>query len=217
MKKILFAILLASRASIHAAEPTEIRELSKKTYTQGIGKSAVVVFDVSWGRKWGCGEFENAELMQIEFDRLPVVKKSDSEKSDLVIEGPSRLFRTPKFLNYGFVLPPGEYALSGFNIKVARSVSDVGRYIAKRSDLIKEGKPDGGSFTVAAGEIVYIGNFFLDCQKGPILWRYYSPGKEGFKKQMAEYKTKYPFIDLERSKFRLFKSQYFGTDYNLPE
>jgi len=216
MRKTLFVIFLACAASIHAAESTEIRQLSKKAYTQEIQKNAVVVFDVSWGRKWGCGEFENAELMQIEFDRLPIIK-NDSEKSDLVIEGPSRLFRTPNFLNYGFILPPEEYALSGVNIKVARSVSDVGRFITKRSDLIKDGKPEGGSFTVAAGEIVYIGNFFLDCQTGPILWRYYSAGKEGFEKQMGEYKRKYPFIDLERAKFRLFKSKYFGTDYNLPE
>jgi hypothetical protein len=217
MKKILFTISLLCVTLLHAAESTEIRELTKKTYTQEIQKSAVVVLDISWGRKWGCGEFENAELMQIEFDRLPSIKKSNSEKSDLVVEGPSRLSRTPKFLNYGFIIPPGEYALSGVNIKVARSVSDVGRFITKRSDLIKDGKSEGGSFTVAAGEIVYIGNFFLDCQTGPILWRYYSTGKEGFKKQMAEYKSKYPFIDLERAKFRLFKSEYFGIDYNLPE
>jgi hypothetical protein len=133
------------------------------------------------------------------------------------VEGPSRLTRSLRFLNYAFILPPGEYALSGVSIKVARSISEVGYLKAKRSDLIKDGKPDGGSFTVAAGEIVFIGNFFLDCQTGPMLWRYYPERQEDFQKQVAEYRAKFPFLEAERFRYRLFKTKYFGTDHELPK
>jgi hypothetical protein len=213
--RILLLLLFATSA--FSAPVAEIREVTKKSYAAGIDTNAVVVFDVSWGRKWNCGGYENAELMSIAFDRFTGEVRTDDAKPDLVVVGPARLTRTPRFLNYGFLLPPGQYALSGFRIKVARSVSDVGYLTAKRSDLIKAGKAEGGTFTVAAGEIVYIGNFFLDCLNGPVLWRYYSEGKKGFEAQVAEYRAKYAFTELARFKYRLFKSTLFGTDYELPE
>jgi len=83
--------------------------------------------------------------------------------------------------------------------------------------LIKDGKPEGGTFTATAGEIVFIGNFFLDCQTGPMLWRFYPEKKEAFQQQVAEYRTKYPFLEADRFRFRLFRSKYFGNDYELPE
>ena len=193
------------------------KEVTKHTYEVGIASNAVVVFDVSWGRRWGCGGFENAELMKLEFDRVGGETKPDDAKADLVVDGPFRLTRTPRFINYAYMLPAGEYVLSGVSIKVARSVSDVGYLYAKRSNLMKDGKPDGGSFTVAAGEIVYIGNFFLDCQTGLMLWRYYTPGKKGFAKHIGEYRAKHPFLEAERFKYRLFRSMHFGNDYELPQ
>lgn len=185
--------------------------------TSAVAANAVVVFDVNWGRHWNCGGYENAELMKLEFDRITGEPKAPDAKADFIVDGPSRLTRTLRFLNYSFILPPGEYALSGVSIKVARSVSAVGYLNAKRSDLIKNGKPEGGTFTVAAGEIVFIGNFFLDCQTGPMLWRYYPEKKEAFQRQVAEYRTKYPFLEADRFRFRLFRSKYFGTDYELPQ
>jgi hypothetical protein len=194
-----------------------IREVTKKTYQAGIGANAVVVFDVNWGRHWNCGGYENAELMRLEFDRVAVEPKGSDAKADFVVDGPPRVTRKPRFLSYAFLLPPGEYALSSVSIKVARSISDVGYLNAKRSDLMPDGKPEAGSFTVAAGEIVFIGNFFLDCQTGPMLWRYYPETKEAFQQQVAEYRAKYPFLEASRFRFRLFRSKYFGTDYVLPE
>jgi hypothetical protein len=214
MRILLFLGLITSA---FAADTAAIREVTKKTYQAGIAANSVVVFDVNWGRRWNCGGYENAELMKLEFDRVTGEAKAAAAKADLIVDGPSRLTRTPRFLNYAFILPPGEYALSGISIKVARSVSDVGYLNAKRPALIKDGKPEGGTFTVAAGEIVYLGNFFLDCQTGPLLWRYYSEGKEGFQKQMTEYRAKYPFLEADRFRYRLFRSKHFGTDYELPK
>ena len=99
--------------------------------------------------------------MKLEFDRITGEPKAPDAEADFIVNGPWRLTRTLRFLNYAFLVPPGEYALSGVSIKVARSISDVGYLNAKRADLIKDGNPEGGSFTVAAGEIVFIGNFFL--------------------------------------------------------
>ena len=214
MRVLLF---LALATSAFATDPVAIREVTRKSYQTGIATSAVVVFDVNWGRHWNCGGYENAELMKLEFDRITGEPKAPDAKADFVVDGPSRLTRKLRFLNYAFILPPGEYALSGVSIKVARSVSDVGYLNAKRSDLTKDGKPEGGSFTVAAGEIVFIGNFFLDCQTGPMLWRYYPEKKEDFQSQVAEYRAKYPFLEAERFRFRLFKTKYFGTDFELPQ
>lgn len=214
MRVLLF---LALATSAFATDTVAIREVTRKSYQTGIATSAVVVFDVNWGRHWNCGGYENAELMKLEFDRITGEPKAPDAKADFVVDGPSRLTRKLRFLNYAFILPPGEYALSGVSIKVARSVSDVGYLNAKRSDLTKDGKPEGGSFTVAAGEIVFIGNFFLDCQTGPMLWRYYPEKKEDFQSQVAEYRAKYPFLEAERFRFRLFRTKYFGTDYELPQ
>lgn len=210
----LATFLVAS--ALLGAGPVAI-ELTKKNYDRYNQDHGVVVLDVNWGRRWNCGGYENAELRRIEFDRLPLAGKSDTDQADFVLEGPSRLFTKPTFLNYGFILPPGEYALSGISIKVARSVSEVGYLNTKRSDLIKDGQLVGGSFTVGKGEIAYIGNFFLDCQTGPMLWRYHSDGKEGFQRQLGEYKKKYPFLELERVTFRLFKSKVFAIDYELSQ
>jgi hypothetical protein len=212
--RIVFFLALVSSA--FAADTVAIREATKKNYQAGIAANAVVVFDVNWGRHWNCGGYENAELMKLEFDRVTGQPKAPDAKADFIIDGPSRLTRTLRFLNYAFMLPPGEYVLSGVSIKVARSVSDVGYLNAKRSDLIRDGKPEGGTFTVAAGEIVFIGNFFLDCQTGPMLWRYYPQTNDAFQQQVAEYRAKYPFLEEDRFRYRLFKSKFFGTDYELP-
>src|SRR5262245_22259743 len=102
--------------------------------------------------------------------------------------------------SFSFDRIPG--TLSAFNIKVARSVSDVGSWLAKRSELLKDGRPQGGSFKVAAGEIVCIGNFFLDCHQRSNLWRYYTEGSENFQVHVAQFKQKYLFLALYRLAFR---------------
>jgi len=59
--------------------------------------------------------------------------------------------------------------------------------------------------TVGAGETVYVGNFNLACSGGPILWREYTPRGE-LPKLLAEFKSKYPFLNLDDVQFRLFRT-----------
>ena len=102
-----FLLLLALITPALAAEPAAIREVTKKAYQTGIAANAVVVFDVNWGRRWNCGGFENAELMRLEFDRVTGQPKADGAKADFIVDGPSRLTRTLRFLCYAYLLPPG--------------------------------------------------------------------------------------------------------------
>jgi len=189
--------------------------ITKDVYAQSGEKSGVVLLDINWGRWWGCGGSENAQLISLAFDRLPARSLENEAEPSLVVHSPARLTVNPVFLNYAFSLEPGEYALSAFSIKVADSMAKVGYQIAQRSRLYKDGKPIGGSFTVKPGETVFIGNFYLDCAYGPTLWRYYPADRDAFDKQIAEYKNSLPFLDLSDVKYRLFQTSEFGLDYEL--
>ena len=74
-----------------------------------------------------------------------------------------------------------------------------------------------GTFTVKAGELVYIGHFGLDCYKEPTIWRYYPEGREGFDSYKQVIKKQYPFLDVDKMEFRLFKTSKLGRDYELPQ
>jgi hypothetical protein len=104
-------------------EATDI--ISQSTYLQNRDTNGVVLFDVNWGRYWGCGAHENAQLISIAFDKLPMESLANEAVPALVLHTPSHLFVDPVFLNYGFSLEPGEYAISAFSIKVADSVSQI--------------------------------------------------------------------------------------------
>lgn len=189
-------------------------EISKNDYSN-IKDYGVVLLSVNWGRRWNCGGFENAELTSIGFDHLPIQNTNDEASPTLVLNSPSRITNKPVFTNYAFRIKPGEYALSFINIKAARSVSDVGYFTAKRSSLIPSGEIKGGSFTVKSGEVVYIGNLWLDCAYTPVLWRYYSEGRNEFNKHLNEFSEKYPYIDLKNVQYRLLKTKVFGNEYKL--
>ena len=134
----------------------------------------------------------------------------------LVLHSPSSAFADPVFINYGFSLEPGEYAISGLSIKVADSVSNIYFPTALRENLYKDGEPIGGTFTVNAGETVFIGNFYLDCTYEPTLWRYYSKDKKAFEVHVEQFKTNFPFLNNNEVEFRLFKTKEFGHDFQLP-
>jgi len=212
MKK--FAVLsllffLASCSSVlinhdHAATD----DVSKEKYTSEA--KGIVLVTASGSRAWGCGSYENAELRSIGFDLEPSTKGKESIP-DLVINS------TPDgHLNYAFLLEPGTYGISYISIKVARSKSDVGYINANRSALVVGSASKGGSFTVNAGETVYIGHFALDCAHGPTLWRFYLEDREGFDGYVGEYKAAYPYLDLNDVKYRLFTTKKFGHDFVLP-
>jgi len=196
----------------------EIRpEATAKQYAAHKTTHGVVLLDVKWNRYWRCAGFENAQLRGLGFDRLPVQKRANDAPSDVLLAFHSSMLSASKrrFQPYALLLEPGEYALSGFTIRVARSTSDIGYLSAKRSVLLEEGEAKGGTFSVAAGEAVYIGNFFLDCMlKTPVLWRYYTE-QENWPSHQQEYKAKYPFLDLDTINYRLFDTEEFGRPYQL--
>jgi hypothetical protein len=166
---------------------------------------------VNWGRKWGCGAYENAQIITFSFDKMPSGPRAKEAAADFVLTTPNRLLVDPKFISYAFLLDPGKYALSHTKVKAARSASDVGHFTADRSLLLKDGESHG-RFHVDAGETVYIGSFFLDCYQQPQLWRYYTI-KEEFPGQVDKYKKAYPFLDLNNVIYRLFETDVFGLPY----
>jgi hypothetical protein len=114
-------------------------------------------------------------------------------------------------------LEPGEYGLATFGIKVASSVTDVKILSVGRARLFEGSKPIGGTFHVSAGELVYIGHFGLDCYKEPTIWRYYPEGRDGFESYKEVIKKQYPFLNVDKMQFRLFKTTVLGRDYVLPQ
>jgi len=204
--------LLVGRAS---AEGSVAVPLTSESYAEGGTTKGVVLFAVRWDRRWKCGGFENAQLRLLAFDKLPITRTTEDESADLVLADAPLLMTKPRFDDYAFVVAPGEYALVGLHIKAAASVSDVRIAKVGRDRLIKDGRPDGGSFVVNPGETVYIGHFYLDCFKEPTLWRYYPEDREAFNGYLAGVTKQHPELDASKVQFRLFKTTFFGRDFEL--
>jgi hypothetical protein len=213
MQKTCLATLLAIfiSTSISAAE---LIELTSKNYAEAGEQKAVVIFHVNWGRYWKCAGLDNAQLQALTFSRIQT-KESKSSDATIPIETPSKLVVKDSFVPYVLLIEPGEYALSSFDVKVARSSSDVVHLKGDAANLIKDKKSIGGTFTVAPGEIVYIGHFGLDCAKEPFLWRYYIEGRKDFDRYVAGFRKEFPFVQNKPVQFRLFSTIMFGQAYSL--
>jgi hypothetical protein len=192
----------------------ELNQLTKKNYADAGDQKAVVILYANWGRYWKCGGLENAQLQALQFSRI---QSSEAKSSDETISlvTPSKFLGKAPFVPYVLLIEPGEYAISGFDVKVARSKRDIGHLKGDEADLIKDNKPVGGSFTAGPGEIVYIGHFGLDCAQEPFLWRYYLDGKKEFEGFVAGFHQEFPFIQDKPVQFRLFSTTLFGQDYSL--
>jgi hypothetical protein len=200
----------AWRASVAVGD-----EASASAYARRHATSAVVLLAANWSRAVGCNPYADAALVSLGFDRTPDVPDSDDAAPALLLDAgaTSALFAPRAFLNYALLVEPGEYALAGFDIRVGNG-NEVGHLVAGRSTLAQLGPDRGGSFTASAGETVYVGNFYLACANGsPILWREYTP-REQLPKHLAEFKSQYPFLDLDDVQFRLFRTKEFGRDEN---
>jgi hypothetical protein len=191
-----------------AADPVK---LSENTYKPGLG---VIILQINWGRTWKCGPYENAQLEALNFTRAPI---EGQESGTLDLETPSRLSVQNRYLPYALVVQPGEYVLTGFDVKVARSTTDVVHIRPTKDNLVKDGKPLGGSFDVKPGEIVYIGHFGLDCGAEPFLWRNYIDGRQDFERYIAGFREAYPFVKQAPVQFRLFSTQTLGNPYALED
>ena len=208
-KSFLCGVVFAALPTfVAAAEPVSLTE---STYKADLG---ILVIQVNWGRTWKCGQFENAQLQALTFTKSPI---DTPEPTSLDLVTPSKLFVDNKFLPYAFVIQPGEYVLTAFDVKVARSVSDVAHIIGSNDNLIKDGKPIGGTFTVNPGEVVYVGHFGLDCGAEPFLWRSYIDGREDFERYINGFRAKFPFAKQVPAQFRLFSTQLFGRPFTLKD
>jgi hypothetical protein len=96
-------------------------------------------------------------------------------------------------------------------------VKDVGHLQGNESNMIKDGKPTGGTFTAKADEVVHIGHFGLDCGAEPFLWRYYLESQQEFEGWVSQFEDKFPFAKAVPAKFRLFETTTLGNPFSLPE
>lgn len=189
---------------------------SAAAYAQAAATKGVVLVSVNWGRKWKCGAFENARLDAIAFDRVGSPKQGADAKPDFMLEDSSLLPATSRFVNLAYIVEPGHYALSGFRIKVAKSVAEVGTLEASRADLIKDGKSTAGDFNVAAGELIYIGHFFVDCVRDPIPWRFYPGSADDFRQYLEGVSKEFEALPTDQVKFRLLNTKTLGEPFSLP-
>ncbi|MCU7844771.1 MAG: hypothetical protein KZQ93_13120 [Candidatus Thiodiazotropha sp. (ex Monitilora ramsayi)] len=212
LQKVLWSVFAALMAG--SALAGELREFNESSFSAlANGKSAILI-QINWGRSWGCGGFENAQLQKLHFKQIT----NDSEGKairTLKLETPSRLFVDNKFLPYAYVIDEGKYALSKIDIKVAKSATDIGHLVADETHLFKDGEPVGGTFNVKAGEIVYLGHFGLDCMQQPMLWRYYIEGRSEFERYTAGFHKKFEFAKPVPVKYRLFSTNIFGQAYSI--
>jgi hypothetical protein len=206
MIRLVFAtfIIIISASEVFAS----FEKLTAKNYEKYKNNKAVVIYGVNWGRQWGCAGLENAQIQNLTFSRIDSASGVPAGE-DIVLNTPSKLFVDNVSKTYTIIVNPGEYSLTGFDIKIARSASDVRHIKVKDKDLFENGKPTGGSFNVNAGEVVYIGDFGLDCANEPIPWRYYIQ-KEDFERYVAGLKKKYKFLADKQIVYRLFKTNKFG-------
>ncbi|UTW09190.1 hypothetical protein [Pseudomonas benzenivorans] len=213
-----FASLLAIWLWGAVAGPVSAEQaLTERAYAEARATMGVVLLGVSWGRAWGYCGFENVQLRSLGFDHMPVRKHGDSPSADIELEGPG-LTAKPISQDYALLLAPGEYALTAFHIKAAKSVNDVGAFQARRSQLLENGAPLAGSFTVAANEVVYVGHFAPECpQVGqPTIWRYYLRDAAALEEYLAKVKGAHPYLDVGAARFRLFKTSSIGEAFQLP-
>ncbi len=211
MSRFLIAVLAGLFMLPVQGESAAPIDLSEASYKADAG---VILIQVNWGRSWRCGRYENAQIHAMRFTRSPF----DSAASEsLELETPSRLAVDNKFLPYAYVVPPGEYALSGFDVKVARSESDVGHIAASKEKLLKDGKAVGGTFSVGGGEVVYIGHFGIDCGAEPFLWRYYIESRNDFERYVVGFRKKFPFLKAVPVRYRLFSTEVLGRPFELQD
>ncbi len=209
--RIAFALLLGSALQVRAQVP-----LSEEAYKKSGASMGTVILQVNWGRYWKCGPYENAQLQGLAFRHLNANAET-VPVHDWELSPTSTLLTHPSFEPYVVLLDPGEYALSGFRFKVAASTTDVRVAEVDDSKLIVDGKPVGGSFTVGAGEIVYIGHFGVDCHGEPTPWRFYVDGKAEFARYADGVHKRFPFTSEVPVTFRLFQTKDFGQPYELPK
>jgi len=201
LRSVFFIFCLSALAN---SEP-----LTSDNFVATGAQNSVVLVAVNWGRQWSCGSYENAQLMKLGFINL-------ATKGAITLESPSKLRVKSEFVDYGYIVEPGEYAFSEYSIKVAKSATDVSYLSANQDRLLPDNSPKGGTFSVKPGEVAYVGHFALDCYEEPIPWRYYPEGVDGFAAYTDSVKKKFAYLKASDISFTILNTTLFGTPYKLP-
>lgn len=197
--------------STNSASGSSSKKITANLYKQQQATQALVLLTINWGTKWRCGGYDSTYLQEIRFSRL------NGSDADLLFKRDNHPQDKPDFVRYAVLVDPGEYALSATQLTVIQALGQkTDQLVTDRSRLIAGDQVLGGSFTADAGEQVYVGNFWIDCKYAPIVWRYYTEGQDSFTKHMALFAQDYPFVDPQKVQYRLFKTNQFGLDYQLP-
>jgi len=198
-------IIIASLLGAGVASAQKPVDLNEESFSASSGEHGVIVFEVNWGRRWSCAGADNAQLQQLTFTYT-----ADGRASTVDLRTPSRLQVDNRFIPYALLIEPGEYGLTGFDVKIAWSMTDIVHAVWNAE---KAGY--AGTFTIAPGEFVYIGHFGLDCSSEPIPWRYYIEGADEFERYIEGFRERFPFVGNVPVQFRLFETTLFGTEYSL--
>ena len=216
---LLMGVLLSSCETSHHPHmdivPTNGRHaavaLDAANYRQFRNSRGTIILAVNWGRRWPCAKFDNGQLYEIDFG----LDEGNGKPTDVDIklETPSHLFVTDEFSIYGLMVDPGKYDIAGVRFKVAKSghVWKAGLTAVQLRSKFPEDQ--GGSFTVAAGEAIYIGHFALDCNgKDPVPWRYYSNSRAYYDQFLSAVRARHAYLKSTEVEPRLFKTHVFGND-----
>lgn len=214
-RRIVLALGLALCATVCAHAPPlpphPLQVDPARTTPPAAGKGVVVLF-ANWGRFWDCAGNRNAQLEELAFVRLPLAPTSAS----LVVANPDTFHSDDMLRLYVLEVDAGTWALDGLKMKVARSVTEIGHLDLRREELLADGAPVGGSFTVAGGEAIYLGHFAIDCAMDPPTpWRLYFQDRATFEEFAADFAQQYPA--LPPLQYRLFETTRFGKPYTLPD
>jgi hypothetical protein len=206
-------LILLTFAGVASADTGELTEAA---YLAESSSKGVVLLDVDLGRYGKCGGYETAQLRRLSFNRMPLTDIKLDTPADAEIIGPYLPTAAPRGLrNFAFLLTPGEYAMTRISIRVTQSMSRVGHLELGPDRLAPNGAPQAGSFRVSAGEVVYIGNFKIDCAPPMTIWRYYTEGTANFAEHVSQYRQSFPYLKLGDIQYRLFETKTIGNPYEL--
>ena len=212
LRGICFALL----AFCSSAGAGNLVELNESNYASQGKNKAIVILQINWGRAWGCAGKDNAQLINLSFLRKSSIEDNEN-RTYLEFETPSKLSPGNGFKPYVLLIEPGHYNLSGFEVRVASSKTEIGYIKATAEKLIVDGESLAGSFYAEKEELIYLGHVGLDCNVEPIPWRYYIEGKSDFTKYAKEVSTAYPFLSGKKLLFRIIDTEELGQPYSLGE
>lgn len=209
---LLAALIFATPSMARSAEPA--LTFTAEAMAKAGAERGVVLLAVHWDRQWSCGDYRHAQLTALAFDRAAKRKDNDQAAADITLTAPDGAGGAG--VNYAFIVEPGEYWLSGYEVAAMRENSETVLLHHPRSRMIHDGVLEGGRFSVAAGELVYIGDFALACGKDPTPWRHFMGSRGAFADYLATLGEEFAGLPTDKAVFRLFETYTMGVPFTLP-